>query len=105
VTRAAAGRHPSSNAFRRAAFTQSAEEDVHTKRVDVYWKRAAVAFDVTAETMMKYYSAAEKQQTTDDVLGTMGSELLRRCQRPRRRRRTSDVGNSVRYKAAKVNRA
>jgi hypothetical protein len=32
-------------------------------------KRAAVAFVVTAETMMKYYTATEKKATADEVLG------------------------------------
>src|SRR5262249_38214347 len=65
----ATGHHLSSHDFRRAAFTRAAEEDIHPKR-------AAVAFDVTAETMMKYYTAAEKKQTADDVLGGLASKLL-----------------------------
>ena len=39
-------------------------------------KRAAVAFDVTAETMMKYYTGTEKKATADDVLGGLASKLL-----------------------------
>ena len=41
------GKDFSSHDFRRAAFTRAAEEDIHPKR-------AAVAFDVTAETMLRY---------------------------------------------------
>lgn len=65
----ATGCHLSSHDFRRAAFTRAAEDDVHPKR-------AAVAFDVTAETMMKYYTAAEKKQTADEILGSLASKLL-----------------------------
>lgn len=65
----ATGHHLSSHDFRRAAFTRAAEEDIHPKR-------ASVAFDVTAETMMKYYTAAERKQTADDVLGELASKLL-----------------------------
>jgi hypothetical protein len=42
------GRDFSSHDFRKAAFTRAVEEDVHPKR-------AATAFDVTAETMLRYY--------------------------------------------------
>jgi hypothetical protein len=48
--------------IRRAAFTRAAEADIHPKH-------AAVAFDVTAETMLKYYTATEKKRTADKVLG------------------------------------
>jgi integrase len=65
----ATGTHLSSHDFRKAAFTRAAEEDIHPKR-------AAVAFDVTAETMMKYYTAAEKKQTADEVLSGLASKLL-----------------------------
>ena len=63
------GAELSSHDFRRAAFTRAAENDVHPKR-------AAAAFDVTAETMMKYYTATEKKQTADAVLGSLAAELL-----------------------------
>jgi site-specific recombinase XerD len=63
------GKDLSSHDFRRAAFTRAAEEDVHPKR-------AAVAFDVTAETMMKYYTATEKKRTADEVLGNLAGRLL-----------------------------
>ena len=55
--------------FRRAAFTRAAEEDIHPKR-------AAAAFDVTAETMLRYYTATEKKKTSDDVLGSLADKLL-----------------------------
>ncbi len=41
-------------------------------------KQAAVAFDVTPETMMKYYTATEKKQTADKVLGGLAGKLLPR---------------------------
>jgi integrase len=63
------GKDLSSHDFRKAAFTRAAEEDVHPKR-------AAVAFDVTAETMLKYYTATEKKKTSDEVLGDLAEKLL-----------------------------
>lgn len=63
------GKDLSSHDFRKAAFTRAAEEDVHPKR-------AAVAFDVTAETMMKYYTGTEKKETADAVLGGLAGKLL-----------------------------
>lgn len=63
------GRDLSSHDFRRAAFTRAAEDDIHPKR-------AAVAFDVTPETMMRYYTATEKKRTADDVLGSLASRLV-----------------------------
>jgi integrase len=63
------GKDLSSHDFRRAAFTRAAEEDVHPKR-------AAAAFDVTAETMMKYYTAVEKKRAADEVLGDLAERLL-----------------------------
>jgi site-specific recombinase XerD len=59
----------SSHDFRKAAFTRAAEEDVHPKR-------AAVAFDVTAETMLRYYTATEKKKTADEVLGGLAEKLM-----------------------------
>lgn len=58
-----------SHDFRRAAFTRSAEDAVHPKL-------AAVAFDVTAETMLRYYTAAEKKKTADEVLSGLAGKLL-----------------------------
>ena len=58
-----------SHDFRRAAFTRAAEADIHPKR-------AAVAFDVTPETMLRYYTATEKKKTADDVLGGLADKLL-----------------------------
>jgi integrase len=55
--------------FRRAAFTRAAEKDIHPKR-------AAVAFDVTPETMLRYYTATEKKKTADDVLSGLAEDLL-----------------------------
>src|SRR5262249_37575597 len=63
------GKDLSSHDFRRAAFTRAAEEDVHPKR-------AATAFDVTAETMLRYYTATEKKKTADEVLGDLAARLL-----------------------------
>lgn len=65
----ATGHHLSSHDFRRGAFTRAAEKDIHPKR-------AAVAFDVTAETMLRYYTATEKKKTADDVLGSLADDLL-----------------------------
>jgi hypothetical protein len=36
-----------------------------------------VAFDVTAETMLKYYTATEKKETADAVLSELQSKLMR----------------------------
>jgi site-specific recombinase XerD len=58
----------SSHDFRRAAFTRAAEEDIHPKR-------AAVAFDVTAETMLRYYTATEKKRTADEILTGLADRL------------------------------
>jgi hypothetical protein len=55
------GNDLSSHDFRGVAFTGAAEADVHPK-----W--AAVAFDVTAETMLKDSTATEKKRTADEVL-------------------------------------
>lgn len=63
------GKNLSSHDYRKAACTRAAEQDVHPKR-------AAVAFDVTPETMMKYYTATEKKQTADEVLGGLAGRLL-----------------------------
>jgi integrase len=58
----------SSHDFRKAAFTRAAERDIHPKR-------AAVAFDVTPETMLRYYTATEKKKTADEVLGGLAEDL------------------------------
>jgi integrase len=63
----ATGNDLSSHDFRKAAFTRAAELDIHPKR-------AAVAFDVTPETMLRYYTATEKKRTADDVLTEMFGE-------------------------------
>jgi integrase len=63
------GKDLSSHDFRRAAFTRAAEADIHPKR-------AAVAFDVTAETMLKYYTATEKKRTADEVLSELQGQLM-----------------------------
>ncbi|HEY7158984.1 MAG TPA: site-specific integrase [Gemmataceae bacterium] len=65
----ATGRDLSSHDFRRAAFTRAAEADIHPKR-------AAVAFDVTAETMLRYYTATEKKRTADEVLSELQGQLM-----------------------------
>jgi site-specific recombinase XerD len=72
----ATGKDLSSHDFRKAAFTRAAEEDIHPKR-------AAVAFDVTAETMMRYYTATEKKQTADEVLGNLANKLLPKKSEPK----------------------
>lgn len=58
-----------SHDFRRVAFTRAAEEGIHPKR-------AGAAFDVTAETMLRYYTTTEKKKTSDDVLGSLADKLL-----------------------------
>lgn len=58
-----------SHDFRRAAFTRAAEKDIHPKR-------AAVAFDVTPETMLRYYTATERKKTADDVLSGLADDLI-----------------------------
>jgi integrase len=58
-----------SHDFRRAAFTRAAEADIHPKR-------AAAAFDVTPETMLRYYTATEKKKTADEVLDRLSGALL-----------------------------
>ncbi len=63
------GRDLSSHDFRRAAFTRAAEADIHPKR-------AAVAFDVTAETMLRYYTATEKKRTADEVLSELQAQMM-----------------------------
>ncbi len=65
----ATGKEMSSHDFRKAAFTRAAEEDIHPKR-------AAVAFDVTPETMLRYYTATEKKRTSDEVLAELQAKLL-----------------------------
>lgn len=63
------GRTLRTHDFRRAAFTRAAEKDIHPKR-------AAAAFDVTPETMLRYYTATEKKKTSDEVLGLLAGDLL-----------------------------
>jgi len=63
------GNELSSHDFRRAAFTRAAEKGIHPKL-------AGVAFDVTPETMLRYYTATEKKKTSDDVLGSLADDLL-----------------------------
>ena len=65
----ATGRDLSSHDFRRAAFTRAAEADIHPKR-------AAVAFDVTAETILRYYTATKKKRTADEVLSKLQGQLM-----------------------------
>lgn len=62
------GKDLSSHDFRKAAFTRAAEKDIHPKR-------AAAAFDVTPETMLRYYTATEKKKTADEVLGGLAADL------------------------------
>jgi integrase len=73
------GRDLSSHDFRRAAFTRAAEADIHPKR-------AATAFDVTADTMMRYYTGTEKKKTADDVLGGLAEKLRLKKQGEERER-------------------
>lgn len=63
------GKDLSSHDFRKAAFTRAAEADIHPKL-------ASVAFDVTAETMLRYYTATEKKQTADEVLSKLQAQLM-----------------------------
>ena len=62
------GNDLSSHDFRRAAFTRAAEADIHPKR-------AAVAFDVSPETMLRYYTATDKKRTADEILGGLAEKL------------------------------
>jgi integrase len=64
----ATGHHLTSHDFRRAAFTRAAEQDIHPKR-------AGDAFDVTPETMLRYYTATEKKRNSDEVLGGLADKL------------------------------
>jgi hypothetical protein len=59
-----------------AANSRSARKTRAVPERNVHPKRAAVAFDVTPETMMKYYTATEKKQTADEVLGELADDLL-----------------------------
>ena len=61
--------------MRHAVFTRAAEEDIRPKR--------AAAFDVTPETMLRYYTATEKKKTADEVLTRLAAKLL---PKPRRQR-------------------
>jgi hypothetical protein len=61
----------SSHNFCKAAFTRAAEEDIHPKR-------AAVAFDVTPETMLRYYTATVKKRTSDEILTGLAERLRRK---------------------------
>jgi integrase len=65
----ATGQTLRSHDFRRAAFTRAAEAGIHPKL-------AGVAFDVTPETMLRYYTATEKKKTADEVLGGLADKLL-----------------------------
>lgn len=39
------------------------------------------AFDVTAETMLRYYTATEQKKTSDEVLGGLADMLLSKIKR------------------------
>src|SRR5207248_11022027 len=69
------GRDFSSHDFRRAAFTRAAEKDIHPKK-------AADAFDVRPDTMLRYYTATEKKKNAGEVLGGLADDL-----RPKGRQR------------------
>ncbi len=75
-----------SHDFRRAAFTRAAEKDIHPKR-------AAVAFDVTAETMLRYYTATEKKKTADDVLSGLAGDLLPKTREKESKNSKTTEGN------------
>lgn len=60
---------PPGHDYRRAAFARAAEKDIHPKR-------AAAAFDVTPETMLRYDTATEKKKTSSEVLGELADDLL-----------------------------
>ena len=63
------GRRLSSHDFRRAAFTRAAEKNIHPKM-------ASTAFDVTPETMLRYYTATDKKRAADEVLGGLAADLM-----------------------------
>jgi integrase len=62
------GRDLSSHDFRRAAFTRAAEAGIDPNL-------AADAFDVSRETMSKYYIGTKKTETSDEVLGGLADKL------------------------------
>jgi hypothetical protein len=66
---AVTGEDLSSHDFRKAAFTRAAEKGVHPAH-------AAAAFDVTSETMLRYYTATEKKKVSDEVLNGLAEDLL-----------------------------
>ena len=80
------GIHLSSHDFRRAALTRAAEKNVHPKR-------AAVAFVVTPEMMMKYWTATEKKQSADEMLGDRADDRLPKRKEGKRGRKQAH--NSV----------
>jgi hypothetical protein len=49
-----------------------------SSRAVIHPKRVAGAFDVTAATMLRYYTATEKKRTADEVLGELQEELMLR---------------------------
>jgi hypothetical protein len=44
--------------------------------MDIHPKLAATGFDVTPETIVKYYAAVDKKRTANEVLGELADKLL-----------------------------
>lgn len=62
------GRDFSSHDFRKAAFTRAAEKDIHVKK-------AATAFDVTPETMLRYYTAIDQRKAAEELRDELAGDL------------------------------
>jgi integrase len=58
----------SSHDFRKAAFTRAAERNIHPKKV-------ASGFGVTAETLIRYYTAAEARSANAECLDALEADL------------------------------
>lgn len=62
------GKDFSSHDFRKAAFTRAAEKDVHIKK-------AATGFDVTPETMLRYYTAIDQRKAAEELTEALANDL------------------------------
>jgi integrase len=62
------GKDFSSHDFRKAAFTRAAEKDMHPKKV-------ASGFGVTAETMLRYYTAVDQRKASEEVGVELADDL------------------------------
>jgi integrase len=62
------GKDFSSHDFKRAALTRAAENGVHPKQ-------AAAAFDTTAETLMRYYTAVDARKANEITVTKLAADL------------------------------